>query len=139
MFLPSELVSIHSTIVYKLSIPFPAPLFFELTTWFSRILNCYIFQLEQFSMLYSVMHKKTDKSTFKFFIYKKFKKQLYFFTCILPGYVFNECSKDIWKKSNFKTMRAGFLRRYQNSLRQNSPEIMHFQAWKKNISFNIMS
>ena len=24
------------------------------------------------------MHKKTDKSIFKFFIYKKFKKQLYF-------------------------------------------------------------
>ena len=40
--------------LYKLAIPFPAPLFFELTTWFSRILNCYIFQLEQFSMLYRV-------------------------------------------------------------------------------------
>ena len=74
------------------------------------------------------MHKKTDKSIFKFSIYKKFKIQLYFFTCILPGYVFNECPKEFWKNSNFENMRAGFLRRYQNSLRQNSPEIMHFQA-----------
>ena len=74
------------------------------------------------------MHKKTDKSTFNFFYLKKFKKQLYFFTCILPRYVFNECSKEFWKNSNFENMRASFVRRYQNLLRQNSPEIMHFQA-----------
>ena len=27
--------------------------------------------------MYSLMHKKTDKSIFKFFIYKKFKKQFF--------------------------------------------------------------
>ena len=74
------------------------------------------------------MHRKKDKSILKDFIYKKFKKQLYFFTCILLGYVFNKSPKEFWKNSNFENMRAGFLRRYQNSLRQNSPEIMHFQA-----------
>ena len=36
-------------------------------------------------------------------------------------------------------MRADFLRRCQNSLRQTSPEMMHFQAWKKNILTDIMS
>ena len=74
------------------------------------------------------MHKKTEKSILRFFIYKKFKKQFYFFTCILPGYVFNESPKEFWKNSNFENMRANFIRRCQNSLRQNSPEIMHFQA-----------
>ena len=28
-------------------------------------------------------------------------------------------------------MRAGFLLRCQNSLRQTTPDMMHFQAWKK--------
>jgi hypothetical protein len=74
------------------------------------------------------MHKKTDKSIFRFFIYKKFKKQFYFFTCILPGYVFNESPKEFWKKSNFENIRAGFFRKCQNPLRQISDEIMHFQA-----------
>ena len=87
---------------------------------------------------YSVMHKKTDKSIFRCFIYKMFKKQFHFFTCILPGYVFNESIKEFWKNRNFENMRAGFLRRCQISLRQKSPEIMHFQAWK-NILTNIMS
>ena len=78
--------------------------------------------------IYSPMHKKTEKSISRFFIYKKFKKQFYFFTCILPGYVFNESPKEFWKNSNFENMRANFISRCQNSLRQNSPEIMHFQA-----------
>ena len=55
---------------------------------------------------YSLMHKKTDKSIFKIFIYKKFKKQFYFFTCILPDYVFHESSKEFWKMSHFENMRA---------------------------------
>ena len=63
------------------------------------------------SFRYSLMHKKTEKCILRFFIYKKFKKQFYFFTCILPGYVFNESPKEFWKNSNFENMRAGFLRR----------------------------
>ena len=59
---------------------------------------------------------------------KSSKKQFHFFTCILPNYVFNESQKEFWKNSNFENMRAGFLRRYQNSLRQNSPEMIDFQA-----------
>jgi hypothetical protein len=47
---------------------------------------------------------------------------------MLPGYVFNECSKEFWKNINFENMRAGFFRKCQNPLRQNSPEIMYFQA-----------
>ena len=78
--------------------------------------------------MYSLMHKKTEKSISRFFIYKKLKKQFYFFTCILPGYVFNESPKEFWKNSNFENVRANFINRCQNSLRQNSPEIMHFQA-----------
>ncbi len=74
------------------------------------------------------MHKKTEKSTLNFFIYKKFKKQSYFFTCTLPDYVGHESSKEFWKNRCFENMRAGFPRRCQNSLRQNSPEIMHIQA-----------
>ena len=53
------------------------------------------------------------------------------FTWILPDYVSHEISKEFWKSSHFQNMRAGFLRRCQNSLRQNSHEMMHFQAWKK--------
>jgi hypothetical protein len=62
------------------------------------------------------------------FIYKKFKKQFEFFTCILPGHLFHENPKEFWKNSHFENIRAGFLRWCQNSLWQNSPEIMHFQA-----------
>ena len=76
------------------------------------------------------MHKKTEKSKLRFFIHKKFKKQFNFFTCILPGYVFNESPKEFWKNNKFENMRANFISRCQNSLQQNSPEIMHFQAWK---------
>ena len=86
-------------------------------------------------LIYSLMHKKTEKSISRFFVYKKFKKQFYFFTCILPGYVFNESPKEFWKNSNFENIRANFISRCQNSLWQNSPEIIHFQAWKKE-SFN---
>ena len=68
--------------------------------------------------MYSLMHKKTEKV----------QKQFYFFTSILPGYVINERPKEFWKNSNFEKMRANFIRRCQNSLRQNSPKIIHFQA-----------
>ena len=74
------------------------------------------------------MHKKTDKSIFKNCISEKFRKQLYFFTCILPDYVFHESPKEFWKNNHFENMRASFLRRCQNSLWQTSHEMMHFQA-----------
>ena len=77
---------------------------------------------------YSLMHKKTEKSILRFIIQKKFKKQFYFYTCILPGYVSDESPKEFWKNINFENMRVNFIRRCQNSLRQNSPEIMHFQV-----------
>ena len=77
---------------------------------------------------YSVMHKKTDKSISKNCINEKFRKQLYFLTCILPDYVFHESPKEFWKNNHFENMRASFFRRGQNSLRQTSHDMLHFQA-----------
>ena len=78
--------------------------------------------------MYSLMHKKTDKSIFKNCNSEKFRKQLYVFACILPDYVFHESPKEFWKNNYFENMRADFLRRCQNTLWQTSPEMMHFQA-----------
>ena len=61
-------------------------------------------------------------------INEKFRKQLYFLTCILPDYMFHESPKEFWKNNHFENMRASFFRRCQNSLRQTSHEMMHFQA-----------
>ena len=58
----------------------------------------------------------------------KVQKTVLFFTSILPDYVFLESPKKFWKKSPFEPMRAGFLRKHQNSLRQISPRILGFQA-----------
>ena len=44
-----------------------------------------------------------------------------------------KAQKKIWKNSHFENMRADFLRRCQNSLRQTSPEMMHFYRHEKNI------
>ena len=44
------------------------------------------------------------------FISKKFRKQFYFLTCILPDYVFHETGKEFWQNSYFENMRAGFLK-----------------------------
>ena len=74
------------------------------------------------------MHKKQKKQYQDFLFIKSSKNNFIFFTCILPGYVFNESPKEFWKNSNFENMRANFISRCQKSLRQNSPEIMHFQA-----------
>ena len=69
----------------------------------------------------------------------------YFFTCILPDYVAHESLKEFWKNIYFENMRAGFHLRCQNSLRFVTPEMMHFQPWKKifsswsNLDFNILS
>ena len=49
------------------------------------------------------------------------------FTFVNHDYVAHESFKEFWKNSH---MRAGFLRRCQNSLWQISPKMMHFQAWK---------
>ena len=74
--------------------------------------------------------KKQKKVSSNFLLIKSSRNNFIFYL-YLSGYVFNESSKEFWKNSNFEKMRAGFLWRCQNSLRQNSPEIMHFQAWKK--------
>ena len=74
------------------------------------------------------MHKKTDKSVLKNCNSEKFRKQLYFFTCILPDYAFHESSKEFWKNDHFENMRASFFRSCQNLLWQTSHEMMHFQA-----------
>jgi hypothetical protein len=52
--------------------------------------------------------------------------------------VFHESLKEFWKKSHLENMRASFLRRCQNSLRQTSPKIMYFQTRKINILANIV-
>jgi len=80
---------------------------------------------------YSLMRKYRYKRIFKNFICKKFTKWFYFFNCILPNYVTHESQKEFWKNSHFENTRAGFLLSCQNSLRQNTPKMMHFQAWKK--------
>ena len=64
----------------------------------------------------------------KFLLMKSSKKTFNFFTCILPDYVAHEITKEFWKNNHFENMTAGFLLRCQNSLRQNSPRMMHFQA-----------
>ena len=74
------------------------------------------------------MRKKPELSIFKNCISEIFRKQLYFFTCILPDYVVHESPKEFWKNNHFENMRASFLRRCQNSLWQTSHEMMHFQA-----------
>ena len=79
---------------------------------------------------YRLMHEKRDKSIFRIFISKKFRKWFYFFTCILPNYLTHESQNEFWKNSQFENTRAGFLLRCQNSLRQNTSKMMHFQAWK---------
>jgi uncharacterized protein with PIN domain len=70
------------------------------------------------------MTKVSSKNLFM----KNAKNKFYFFTCILPDYLSHESSKEFWKNSHFENMRADFVRRCQNSLRQTSPEMMHFQA-----------
>ena len=46
----------------------------------------------------------------------------------VPDYVSHESLKEFWENSYFENMRADFLLRCQTSLRQTSPEMMHFQA-----------
>ena len=48
----------------------------------------------------------------------------------------HDINKEFWKNCHFENMRAGFLQRCQNLLRRFTPEIIHFQAWKKMILNN---
>ena len=68
------------------------------------------------------------KESPKDFINGKVRKHFYFLICTLPDHVSHESFKEFWKNSPFENMRADFLRSCQNSLRQTSPEMMHFQA-----------
>ena len=61
---------------------------------------------------------------------KSSENDFIFFTCILPDYVAHEITKEFWKHSHFEKMIVGFLLRCQNLLNKNTPEIMHFHAWK---------
>ena len=47
------------------------------------------------------------------FVSKKFRKQFYFLTCILPDYVRHDSLKEFWKNSPFENMRAGFLKSFK--------------------------
>ena len=70
------------------------------------------------------------------FFDKKFRNCVYFFTCILSDYMAHEIPKYFFLNSHFEDMTAGFLLRCQNLLRQISPKMMHFQAWKKIVFTN---
>ena len=65
--------------------------------------------------------KRIRQKFFKLFINEKVKKILYFLICILPNYVPHEITKVFWKNSHFEKMTAGFILRYKNWLRQNTP------------------
>ena len=43
----------------------------------------------------------------------------------------HDIPKEFRKNSHYEDMTAGFLLRCQNLLRQISPKMLHFQAWKK--------
>ena len=102
-------------------------------SWIYEFFHLFLIKSLQshFFCCYSLFIFKSHKSIFKKFINEKFRKWFHFCTCILPDYVPHESSKEFVKNSNFENMRAGFLGRCQKSLWQTSPEMMHFQAWKK--------
>ena len=81
-------------------------------------------------LFYRPVREKYDLSKLKIFINKKFGKTFYFFTCILLDYVAHDITKEFWKNSHFENMTAGFLLRYQNSLRYEISLI-----WHRNINF----
>ena len=62
----------------------------------------------------------------------------YIFTRISPDYVAHEITKEFGKNSHFKNMTASFHLSCQNLLRYFTPEMMHFQAWKKLSFTNII-
>ena len=58
----------------------------------------------------SDLKRKAQNYIQNFVSNKKFRKQFYFLTCILPNYVFHEILKEFWQNSHFENMRAGFLK-----------------------------
>ena len=70
--------------------------------------------------------KKHDSSKFKIFINEKFWKIFHFLTCILPDYVAHDIANEFWKNSHFQNKTAGFLLRWQNSLRYEISLICHW-------------
>ena len=90
-----------------------------------RMRFCYLLaQISLKDLCMKIDKKYIQKKNVK----KKFRKWSYFFTCILPDY---ESQKEFRKNIHFENMGAGFLLTCQNSLWQNNPKMMHFQAWKK--------
>jgi hypothetical protein len=79
---------------------------------------------------------KSTQNLIRIFFDKKFTNCVYFFTCILSDYMAHEIPKYFFLNSHFEDMTAGFLLRCQNLLRQISPKMMHFQAWKKIVFTN---
>ena len=80
---------------------------------------------------------KSTQNWKRFLFSKKFKNFVYFSTCILPGYMAHEITKEMWKNSHLKNMSASSLLRGKNILQYFTPEMMHFQAWKKLVFTNI--
>ena len=54
--------------------------------------------------------KRKAQNYIQNFVSKKFRKQFYFLTYILPDFVFHESLKEFWQNSYFENMRAGFLK-----------------------------
>ena len=81
--------------------------------------------------IYTPIRFKRDNLLQYISLMKSSANTFYFFTCILPDYVAHESLKEFWKNIYFENMRAGFHLRCQNSLRFVTPEMMHFQPWKK--------
>ena len=59
--------------------------------------------------------KRMSQKCYQFVINEK--KKSYFFTYILPNYVFHEITKEFGKNGHFENMTAGFLLRCHNSHR----------------------
>ena len=64
-----------------------------------------------------------------FCLTKSSKNWFYFFTCTLPDYVAHEITKEFWKNNHFEKITAGFLLRFLDLRRWNTPKMMDFQAW----------
>ena len=75
---------------------------------------------------WTLIWNENDKSLFKNFINEKFRKWFYFLPVFYLIMWVMKAPKNFGKKNYFENMRADFLRRSQNSLRQTSPKMMDF-------------
>ena len=66
------------------------------------------------------------------------KRQKSIQDCISPDYMGNYIIKVFLKNSHFENMRDGFLQRCQYLFRYFTPEMMHFQAWKRKTNNNLI-